>query len=159
MIERTPQENMEKTRQDLLQTLMEQMFSIMKQVHHGVLSQGHLLSPPQAQLLFIVADHKEEGISVKELAKTTNVTSGAITQFIDTLVKKDLVKREEDPNDRRVLRLKLTELARNQLQYFRKDYLASATRTFDFLSNDEINELIKLLTKVSSCPNLKEFKR
>jgi DNA-binding MarR family transcriptional regulator len=156
LMARTSQGKMEKTREDLLQKLTDQMFSVMRQIHHGALPHGPLLSPSQGRLLFIIGSRKEEGISVKELAETANVTPGAITQFADTLVKKDLVRREADPNDRRVARLKLTDLARNQFQKLKKDHLASATQVLDALSNDEIRKLIELLSKVSSSPDFKE---
>lgn len=80
--------------------------------------------------LLTIAKYKEDGISVKELAERSNVTPGAITQFVDVLITKDLVRREEDPHDRRIVRLKLTPAAASQLQKFRKEFLATAARAF-----------------------------
>ena len=149
MTEQTPKETGEKTREDLLQKLIEQMFSIMKQIHRDVLPQDPSLSPPQARLLFTIAVKKDEGMSVKELAEKTNVTPGAITQFVDALVRKELVRRDEDPDDRRIVRLTLTAGAKNQIEKFRKDFLTAATRSFDNLSVNEIRQLIELLAKVN----------
>ena len=50
------------------------------------------------------------------------MTPGAITQFMDVLIEKNLVKREEDPNDRRIVRLKLTPSAKSQMEQFRKAF-------------------------------------
>ncbi|MCX6013560.1 MAG: MarR family transcriptional regulator [Chloroflexi bacterium] len=156
MTEQTSLGNMDKVRHDTLQTLMDELFSVMKQIHQGALLQDPSLSPPQARLLFTIANRKEPGISVKELAEKTSVTPGAITQFVDILVKKDLVKRYEDPNDRRSIRLTLTENAKNKFEKLRKNFLLSATRAFNTLNNDEIDQLIKLLAKVSSYSNLRQ---
>ena len=76
------------------------------------------------------------------------VTPGAITQFVDGLVEKDLVRRSEDPNDRRVLRIKLTELAESDFKQFWKDYFTAVSQIFSALSDEEIKQLIGLLSKV-----------
>jgi len=116
------------------------------------------LSPPHVHLLFSIAGNKE-GISVKELAERTSVTPGAITQFVDGLVERGLVTREGDLNDRRIVRLKLTELAKSQFEKFREDYLTSASRVFDVLSNDEIKQLIALFDKINTAHDIKLYKR
>jgi DNA-binding MarR family transcriptional regulator len=145
---------MDKTREDLMQTLIQRMMSIMRHVHHSSIPSEPPLSPPQVHLLFSIAS-KQEGISVKELAERTSVTPGAITQFVDGLVEMRLVMREGDPNDRRIVRLKLTELAKSQFEHFRKDYLTSASRVFDVLSNDEIKQLIALFDKINTSHDVK----
>ena len=137
-----------------MQTLIQRMMSIMRHVHHSSIPSEPPLSPPQVHLLFSIAS-KQEGISVKELAERTSVTPGAITQFVDGLVEMGLVMREGDPNDRRIVRLKLTELAKSQFEHFRKDYLTSASRVFDVLSNDEIKQLITLFDKINTSHDVK----
>ncbi len=137
-----------------MQTLIQRMMSIMRHVHHSSIPSEPPLSPPQVHLLFSIAS-KQEGISVKELAERTSVTPGAITQFVDGLVEMRLVMREGDPNDRRIVRLKLTELAKSQFEHFRKDYLTSASRVFDVLSNDEIKQLIALFDKINTSHDVK----
>lgn len=139
-----------KTREDLLQNLMEQMFHVGKQIHNGVLHEKTSFSPPQARLLFTIASCKDEGVSVKELAEKSGVTPGAITQFVDVLVKKELVRRDEDHNDRRVVRLTLTDSAKNRFKELRNLFLSSATRAFEVLSDEEVAQLTGLLAKVSA---------
>jgi len=156
MVEQKTQKDRDQTRDELIQQLFERMFSLMKQIHRDISPPEPLLSPPQARLLFIIARSKDEGISVKELARIANITPGAITQFMDVLITKDLVRREEDPDDRRVIRLKLTPTARSQMEKFRKDFLGSAARKFDVLSADELKEFVNLLTKVNPEPFIKE---
>jgi DNA-binding MarR family transcriptional regulator len=147
---------MDKTREDLLQNLIQQMMSVMRHVRHSPPPDALVLSPPQANLLFAIS-HKEGGISAKELAERANVTPGAITQFVDTLVEKGLVMREGDPNDRRVIRLKTTQLAKDQFEKFRKAHLESFRRLFEVLSDDELKQLIALITRINSAPEAKEF--
>ena len=147
---------MDKTREDLLQTLIQRMMSVMRHVRHPSPPPEPPLSPPQLHLLFVIAGRKEEGISVKELAERSSVTPGAITQFVDALVERSLVAREGDPSDRRIVRLKLTELAKNQLEKFRKEHLKSMSKIFDALNDDEIKQLIKLFTKMDTYHEMKD---
>jgi DNA-binding MarR family transcriptional regulator len=147
---------MDKTREDLLQTLIQQMMSVMRHVRHSPPPDAPLMSPPQANLLFAIA-HNKDGVSVKDLAESASVTPGAITQFVDGLVEKGLVMREGDPNDRRVVRLKLTEFARSQSEKMKKAHLESFRRLFEVLSDDEIRQLITLISKINSAPKAKEF--
>ena len=146
---------MDKTREDLLQTLVQRMMSVMRHVRHVNPLEEPMLSPAHVHLLFAIGG-KKEGISVKELAEGISVTPGAITQFTDTLVEKGLVTREGDPNDRRIVRLKLTQLAKNQFEKFRKAHLASFCRVFDVLSDDEIKQLTALISRIDNAHDVKE---
>src|SRR4030042_141323 len=147
--------SMDKNREDLLQTLIQRLMSVMRHVRHPGPPPEPTLSPPHMHLLFIIGGSKEEGISVKELAERSSVTPGAITQFIDALVERGLVAREGDPNDRRVVRLKLTELAKSQFEKFRKEHLASMFKIFEVLSDEEIKQLIELFTKIDTYHEMK----
>jgi DNA-binding MarR family transcriptional regulator len=145
---------MDKTREDLLQTLVQHMMSIMRHVRHVEPPVESVFSPAHMHLLFSIANNKE-GVSVKELAEGASVTPGAITQFVDTLVEKGLVAREGDPNDRRIVRLKLTELAKSNFKKFKTEHLASMCRVFDVLTNDEIKQLLSILNKIDTSHNIK----
>ena len=106
-------------------------------------------------LLFIIGGRKE-GISVKELAEVSSVTPGAITQFVDALVERGLVAREGDPNDRRIVRLKLTAEAKSHFEKMRKQHLDSMIEIFEALTNDEIKQLIVLFTKMDTEHDMKD---
>jgi DNA-binding MarR family transcriptional regulator len=145
---------MDKKREELLQALVQRMMSIMRHVRHVSPPPEPLLSPPQIHLLFIIGRRKE-GISGKELADISSVTPGAITQFIDALVERGLVAREGDLDDRRVVRLKLTEQARNQLEKFRKEHLTAMSKIFEALTDEEIKQLTAFLIKIDTYHEMK----
>jgi DNA-binding MarR family transcriptional regulator len=142
-------EDLKDTREHLLQRAIEQLFTVMKKVHKEIAPHKHFISPPQARLAFIISSVKEEGISVKDLAERSCITPGAVTQFVDQLIAKGLVKREADPNDRRIVRLKVTPAAESRLHKLKKDFFTSASQTFDVLNDDELKHLIDLLAKVN----------
>src|SRR3990170_3653135 len=100
---------MNKNREELLHFLTEKLGCVMRSIYTGPrFPFGEFtLGASQVRILFSIAKEKG-GASVKDLAEILGVTPGAVTQFVDGLVEKDLVKREEDLSDRRILRIKLT---------------------------------------------------
>jgi DNA-binding MarR family transcriptional regulator len=148
--------SMNKNREDLIQTVTQKMMSVMRHVRHPGPPPEPVLSPPQVHLLFTIGRKKAEGMSVKELAELSHITPGAVTQFVDGLVQKGLVAREGDPSDRRIVRLKLTELAKKQFEKFRKEHLASMSRVFEALNDDEIKQLIALFDKIDTYHEAKD---
>ncbi len=145
---------MKEVREELLRSLIEKMVNVMKGMHHA----GHgfpfgefKLSRPQVMILFFIA-RKKEGVSAKDLAAFLNVTSGAITQFIDTLAEKKLVSREEDSKDRRILRIKLTKKAKDKFVAFKKSYYKSVSPAFSAFNQREIEQFIFFLNKIKIGP-------
>jgi DNA-binding MarR family transcriptional regulator len=148
---------MSKSREELLRALMERLGTVMRGMHggQGFKCGGFAVGMPHVRILFRLAN-KPEGVSVKEMAEAMAVTSGAVTQFIDSLVEKGLVRREEDRDDRRLLRIKLTEYANDNIMEFKKDYFASVSRVFNSLSDDEVLQLTGLLMKANVPSDSKE---
>lgn len=87
------------------------------------------------------------------------VTPGAVTQVVDVLVEKDLLRREEDPDDRRVLRIRLTDRAKSGFKQFRSHYFSQISRFFDSLTDLEVEQLAGLLSRIDLPPGVKERKR
>ena len=65
------------------------------------------LTIPQMRLLWALRD--EDGLPVGALAEQLGVNPSTITGHVDRLVRQDLVRREEDAGDRRIVRNYLTE--------------------------------------------------
>lgn len=144
---------MTKDRSNLLNQLVKHIGYFSRQMHmkHTVPFADVPLSKPHTMILFCIARHKE-GVSVKQMAEVLGVTPGAVTQFIDVLVEKNLVKREEDIRDRRKQKLLLTEFAREHFPKFKKDYFSSVSSLFEALTDEELTQLLILLEKVTSTP-------
>jgi len=138
----------QREREDLLQELIDRLISLMRKVRHDITPSEPVLSQPQLHLLFTIA-LKKNGVSVSELAELTGVTPGAVTQFVNALVERDLVARESDPNDRRIVRLRVTPTARRQMEKMRREYITAAARTFDELSLDDLRILNEILSRLN----------
>src|SRR6266436_1582861 len=141
---------MNKTRTQLLEQVLNHLGYISRSISapHGFSFGDLVLTRPQITIFFFIGHHRD-GVSVKELARFLNVTKGAVTQFIDTLVEKNLVRREEDARDRRLQRIRLTEFAESRFEQFKQSYYLSLNKLFDALNDKEVEQLASLLEKLS----------
>ncbi len=102
------------------------------------------LSMPQMSALFHLYHGSQCGVS--NIGELLGVTNAAASQLIDRLVLNDLIIRSEDPNDRRVKQLRLTEkgraLVRESIE-IRRRWLEKLT---DALSVEEQKSIITALT-------------
>lgn len=65
------------------------------------------LTTAQLRVLFLVRE--SPGVTAGELAQRINVTPPTISGIVDRLVKLDLIRREDDESDRRLVRNMLTD--------------------------------------------------
>ena len=93
--------------------------------------------------------------TMSDTAKDLNVTSGTLTTAIDNLIKKGYVERRRSVEDRRVVKIKLTEKGRSAFRShedFHKDLVISALQQLD---SHEEEVLIKILSNIDKFFNHK----
>ena len=104
------------------------------------------LGPQQFWVLLEL--RREEGISLHELAVRTWTDDPTACRMVNKLVERGLIRRDEDPADRRRFRLGLTakgnKLA-NELESFASEMKSSVTRG---LSGADRKNLVSLLRRV-----------
>lgn len=139
------------TRSELLGKLMREMLRCFRTLapRHLEKDAHERLTHAHMGLLYHLKS-SPEGLSVKDLAAKLCVTSGAVTQFIDELVEKGFVVREEDTQDKRVLRVKLSKKIHEKMEKFMENYLKQIEPKFENFSEQEIKSLVKLLEKINS---------
>ncbi len=101
-------------------------------------------------MLLITLSHAitptSDGIRVSDLSSRLNITSAGVTHMVNALEKGNLVERQSDPADRRVVLIKPTSAGRtliNQATEERQNYLRGLV---DFLGEHDSKELIRLLS-------------
>lgn len=83
-----------------------------------------------------------------ELADQCACTRATMTGLIDTLEKDGYVRREPDAEDRRVMRVCLTELGKNMMNEILPQHFHTITSLMNALSEAEQRTLVSLLAKI-----------
>ncbi len=83
-----------------------------------------------------------------ELAEAAGVTRATMTGLVDTLERDGLVKREPDPNDRRMMSVVLTAKAEKFLNGFLPGHFKVISSLMAPLSESERKSLVRLLVKI-----------
>jgi len=85
-----------------------------------------------------------------ELADKFNVTKAAVTYAVDRLESAGMVERVRGSEDRRVISLSLTPKGRSVLRKGDEAFFKIVEQTLSSLSREEVEQLVKLLERVSS---------
>lgn len=104
---------------------------------------------PRFDLLAQLERHPE-GLKMSELSKRMMVTTGNVTGITDQLEAEGLVRREPDPQDRRVYTVKLTPQGRRVFQKMAKEHEGWVIELFEGLSSSEKDLMYALLGKLKS---------
>ena len=111
----------------------------------AVLGMGEITFPQMIVLDFL----REKGIcKMKDLAENFSVTTSAVTGLVDRMVKADMISREADPDDRRVINVKLTENGKETIGRIAKKRLDMIMNVFGKLEQSEREAYVKILEKV-----------
>lgn len=88
---------------------------------------------------------KPEGVSLKELAASLALTSGAASPMVEVLVRREFLERQTDQDDRRAVRIRLSA---NGLRFIREMEERFNRMTGRFLATrrrEEVSQLLELL--------------
>lgn len=108
------------------------------------------LSMPQMSALFHL--HHGNGCGVTNIGEHLGVTNAAASQMIDRLVQNGLIVRTEDPNDRRVKQLKLTEKGTSLVQegiQVRRRWIEDLTSALTHQEQEAIIAALNILTNTA----------
>jgi len=124
----------------------------------GKFIQSFGITPQQYNVLNVLALRDEgHGVACQEIAENLLNRVPDITRLLDRLEQARLISRERCCTDRRVVRTHLTEVGRAKVQEIRTPLLAALRVRFAHMSQVEVNELNRLLSKLRepTCPHAK----
>ena len=111
------------------------------------------LTPGEAHVLFCIGrtgGPEAPGIRVSEISDSLKVTSPTITQFIKGLEERGFVERTADKEDRRAVRIKLTDKGASAIKEAHEALLASFEGLVAHLGEEKSNRLAELMGEVLS---------
>ncbi|MFG3281105.1 MarR family winged helix-turn-helix transcriptional regulator [Streptomyces sp. NPDC048111] len=127
--------------------LAEQLLRLTRRLHR--IQKQHLepvgITPAQSRLLRTLA-HWSEPPRMADLAARLEVVPRAVTTLVDALEESGDVRRVPDPNNRRVIRIELTDGGRARLRALRGARRGAAEEILAPLSADQREVLGGLLT-------------
>ncbi|MRN54180.1 MarR family winged helix-turn-helix transcriptional regulator [Paenibacillus monticola] len=129
-----------------------QLFAALRQLRkshwqHSV--EGH--KPSEMTLLITIARRghsTKEGLKVSEISRFLGLTPPTVTQLINSLEAKNMVARQADPKDRRVVRITLTEQGKAVTRKAKGYMDVMLNKLVEYLGEDESILLAELLLKM-----------
>jgi DNA-binding MarR family transcriptional regulator len=104
------------------------------------------LTIPQLKSLFLIA--REGSMNTKSLAEALGVTPSNVTGIVDRLVKQGLVSRQENPEDRRMLLIRVTDKGEAILTSLREETISSMSEVLARMSTEELSSLARGLASL-----------
>lgn len=92
---------------ELWQELMRTIHRIMRATRH--ILEPHDLRGPVVPVLRFILESGPQGVRLSDVAEEMDVSPAHITRLIDSMEDKALVQRRPDPDDRRALRVVVTD--------------------------------------------------
>ncbi|NJD03594.1 MAG: winged helix-turn-helix transcriptional regulator [Ruminiclostridium sp.] len=131
-------------------TLQQQIYQLVKNYelcdkvcltqHSVTSSQGYsLLSLPQ-----------EGSLTMNEMSETMGIACSTMTRIVDPLVDKKLVRRDPDAEDRRIVRVSLTEQGRELRLTLEKELQDLFKYVLSEIKEDEFQNITSCMEKVNN---------
>ena len=98
------------------------------------------------QVYFLTGKHPE-GVTLKMVAGALAITPAAASEMVDSLVRKDVLRREHSRNDRRAVAITLTERCRERIARSERRFDELTKRFLDSLPPEERAGFAALLCK------------
>ena len=105
-----------------------------------------IIPPSQACVLRYIACHDQANI--KALAEYLHISSSAVTQLIDSLVKKGYVVRTSHVDDRRVVFIRFAPKAQTLFEEFKAHGIQNMTDLFEVFTDEELEQYAYLNAKI-----------
>ncbi len=104
----------------------------------------------QAEFRCLRQLHQKESINNKEIADRMNLSASRLTRIIDGLVVKGYVTREIEPNDRRNMRVYLSEKGGNLVQQLDSAYINVHAQILSDIDQNQHKPLISAMSHLLS---------
>jgi DNA-binding MarR family transcriptional regulator len=130
-------------RPDHVQAIIENLAKLQRSALKSGVWKDLGISHAQVSMLYLLSFHNHS--SVKQTGDFLGVSKSAITQLADPLVEKGLISRKNDPTDRRIVRMSLTDKGLLALKKLAKHKYDGVRTAVGYMSDEEVETLSSLL--------------
>lgn len=122
-------------------------YSLIEKKIEEYLKQFNLSATKFNCLMVIKHQGKDVGLSQTEISKHLIVTTSNVAKLLDRMYKEDLVERQEQKEDRRFNRIKVTKKGSDILDQIWPGYKSIIQELTGLLTYEELQQLYNLSTK------------
>lgn len=136
---------------DQYQALSQEMFHLlhtMKRTSMAKMKSQHGLHHGQGHLLGVLMN--EDNLPQRELATRLNIRPASLTDLVEKMEREQLVSRERDKADRRIVRVVITDKGRALVQQNIKTRREVEETMFGVLSADEVATMTRVFHKMAA---------
>ena len=90
-----------------------------------------------------------DGVMLKTLAEALNVTPAAVSGMVETMVKRDYLQRTQAEDDRRSVRIKLSDYCCNKIQVLDSFFQGLSEKIASHIPEKEFLQIVESLEKLS----------
>jgi DNA-binding MarR family transcriptional regulator len=119
-------------------------------LHGEVREELHAVTEHQRVVLTLL---RGQSVTMRELAKQLEVGESAATAVVDRLVRQGLVVRHDDPSDRRVVRLELSDEGLSVVTALRAKACSKTASLLSVLSDDQLTQLVGIMETLDRAAN------
>ncbi len=143
-----PQHKNRKEQSDRLIEAMGRMIVMMQEIDDTCVRMSEDISKKELMIVSFVGDN--ESVIMREIADYMHIPVSTTTGLVDKLVQKGYLSRQFSPTDRRSISIVLDEMGHKAHKLMTCMKNEMARKIIDDLENQEANDLIGLLEKVTS---------
>lgn len=108
------------------------------------------ISLSKPELLTLESISKQKELTMSKLAKNLDIGFSTATSIIDRLIEKNLVVRERNGGDRRVVKVFLSKEGEKIMSSYQEQTKISFKKMIEFLTEDEQECFILVLEKIAN---------
>jgi DNA-binding MarR family transcriptional regulator len=136
----------------LIETIRHFLDIAMHQSIHERAQLAKLVGLSMPQLGILMQLHYRGTCGISDLREKFDITSAAASQLVDKLVQSGLIQREEDPHDRRVKRVNLTDKGTELIQQHtekRYRWVEGVAQNLSPEEREQVHQALHILTRAA----------
>jgi MarR family transcriptional regulator, organic hydroperoxide resistance regulator len=131
------------------QKIMEALFKITRLLRNRLPCEIKPAKISILQLHALIFIKKQQPISMHEIADMFQITKPTATSLLSKLIKLELVKREYDKEDRRVIRISLSEKGQKMFSKIMSKTLEKLQKVLKEISKEDKGNLVRIINDIS----------
>lgn len=140
------------TTPQLIQSIRHFLDIAMQHVLHERAHAAKAIGLSMPQLGIIMQLHHRGNCGISDLSERFDITNAAASQLVDKLVQSGLIQREEDPHDRRVKRVDLTEKGKDFIQHGMENryrWTEGVAQKLSAEEREQVNRALDILSRAA----------